>query len=172
MIRVNLFPETMTCTKCGCSKAAPFFSSKGKTAQRHRQCITCRTESQVAAHNKRMSDPNCRARYFQRQYERRSLRLYGVTPEDIEMYRWQQDERCAICGIDLVWHSPGNRGPAKNSASIDHDHKTGEARGILCSSCNHGLGMFKDNIAALKQAILYLETVGYWTGPSPLINDN
>lgn len=40
---------------------------------------------------------------------------------------------------------------------IDHCHKTGIVRGILCFNCNHGLGNFKDNIELLKKSIEYLE---------------
>lgn len=42
------------------------------------------------------------------------------------------------------------------SVNIDHNHDTGEVRGLLCKSCNLGLGLFKDNVGALKKAIEYL----------------
>ncbi len=40
---------------------------------------------------------------------------------------------------------------------VDHCHKTGKIRGLLCASCNGGLGLFKDNPQALANAILYLK---------------
>jgi hypothetical protein len=55
-------------------------------------------------------------------------------------------KNCMICGIFVN---------GKNF-HIDHDHKTGKVRGKLCHKCNLGLGMFKDNIDILKQAIRYL----------------
>lgn len=40
---------------------------------------------------------------------------------------------------------------------VDHNHKTGEIRGLLCGLCNSGIGHFKDKIKLLKKAIKYLE---------------
>lgn len=56
---------------------------------------------------------------------------------------------CDICETDVP------SGP-KKSWCLDHDHKTGKARGILCAACNIGLGMFKDNIDILDSAMRYL----------------
>lgn len=56
-------------------------------------------------------------------------------------------DRCEICRS-----LPGNR-----ALHLDHDHKTGEFRGWLCSRCNTGLGLFRDNAALLSVAISYLE---------------
>ena len=57
-----------------------------------------------------------------------------------------QNGRCAICGTRLP----------KGSLVIDHSHKTGDVRGLLCISCNTGLGMFKDDPDLLQEASLYL----------------
>ncbi len=55
---------------------------------------------------------------------------------------------CEIC----------HRAPGKRVLNLDHDHKTGDFRGWLCSNCNTGLGLFRDNVALLAAAISYLET--------------
>ena len=73
---------------------------------------------------------------------------WDMTLEEYDELFELQDNCCAICKtIDF-----GDR-----RGAIDHDHKTGEIRGILCINCNNGLGRFKDNIDSLKEAILYLE---------------
>jgi hypothetical protein len=57
----------------------------------------------------------------------------------------KQGGYCAICSNLMT------------NKAVDHDHKTGKLRGILCYQCNSGLGMFKDNIETMKKAINYLE---------------
>ena len=60
-----------------------------------------------------------------------------------------QNGRCAICEDDLVFK--------KGGASVDHCHRTGRVRGLLCKHCNVGLGHFRDNVSRLENAIRYLE---------------
>lgn len=65
------------------------------------------------------------------------------------------DGACAICGESETAKSPID-GAVKRLA-VDHDHRTGQVRGLLCSTCNNGLGCFKDNIQLMKRAIDYLD---------------
>jgi hypothetical protein len=43
---------------------------------------------------------------------------------------------------------------------VDHNHTTGKVRGLLCSSCNGALGLFKDNPEVVAAALLYLKDYG------------
>jgi len=52
---------------------------------------------------------------------------------------------CAICGNKLI------------KANTDHDHKSGEVRGLLCARCNRALGRFGDRLDLLQAAVLYLQ---------------
>jgi hypothetical protein len=72
---------------------------------------------------------------------------YGLT---VEQATAMVDAGCQICGAQQDTTLHGGR------LHIDHDHKTGIVRGALCSSCNLGLGKFKDDPALLRAAIEYL----------------
>jgi hypothetical protein len=71
-------------------------------------------------------------------------REYDLTPEDIEELFVAQDGACAICGEALQEYH------------IDHSHECGGVRGLLCRSCNVGLGFFQDSVERLTAAIRYL----------------
>lgn len=78
--------------------------------------------------------------------ERRLARKYGLSLPAFHGLLVRANYRCEVCG-----EAPGT-GP-----KVDHDHATGAVRGILCTSCNVGLGHFRDDPARLRQAAAYLE---------------
>lgn len=71
---------------------------------------------------------------------------YGITGEDYWKLYAAQNERCAICRVA--------RGVTKRLA-VDHDHNTGEVRGLLCGPCNQMIGRL--GTEALLRAARYLE---------------
>ena len=42
------------------------------------------------------------------------------------------------------------------ATQVDHDHKTGKVRGILCDGCNGGIALFDEDIALMERAVRYL----------------
>ncbi len=70
---------------------------------------------------------------------------YGVTAAEVDEMRQLQDDRCAICTREL-----GER------PHVDHNPATGAVRGLLCFTCNVGLGNFSDDVERLRRAIAYL----------------
>ena len=80
------------------------------------------------------------------QSKRKQISKYGVSLEELLD---AQGGKCGICETD----SPGNPG-----WRIDHDHLTGNVRGVLCHPCNVSLGLFKDSIESLRNAVAYLST--------------
>ena len=81
---------------------------------------------------------------------------YGILLEDYERILEEQEGRCAICGMKAEHNVINGR---LKSLHVDHDHSTGTIRGILCSNCNTGLGMFKDDPTLLRNAIEYLRRI-------------
>lgn len=81
-----------------------------------------------------------------RLYHRRYclLKKYGLTPEEYQKLWEIQDGLCAICN-------------KRDASFIDHNHITGCVRGLLCSQCNSGLGMFCDDGEILLRAERYLK---------------
>jgi len=72
---------------------------------------------------------------------------FGITVEIYEQLLEDQNGECAIC------HNP----PRAKRLSVDHDHATGQIRGLLCDFCNVGIARLQDNIEILQAAISYLE---------------
>ena len=80
-------------------------------------------------------------------------RSYGITLDEYNKLLSKQNNKCAICNID-------NNGKYRNKArafAVDHCHSTNKIRGLLCSDCNTGIGLLKDNINFLESAIKYLK---------------
>lgn len=74
---------------------------------------------------------------------------YGIEQPDWDALFEQQGRRCAICRTD----DPGG----SKGWHTDHDHNADRVRGILCRTCNTGLGKFRDDPERLKAAIRYLQ---------------
>lgn len=71
------------------------------------------------------------------------IKNYGITLADLKVLEQKQNNLCAICDEPKPLH-------------VDHCHKTGKVRGLLCNNCNNGLGRFKDNASRLRRAADYI----------------
>jgi hypothetical protein len=78
------------------------------------------------------------------------LSLYGVTEEQFNAMLAAQGGACAIC----KWIPGVDDGPLQ----VDHNHITGENRGLLCGLCNRGVGHFRDGIVFINKAIEYINS--------------
>lgn len=74
-------------------------------------------------------------------------RKYGITLEDYATLFKGQKGKCAICG---------NK-PKKQSLHVDHDHKSGRVRGLLCFRCNYGFGFFRYDRAIYAGLVSYVQ---------------
>ena len=100
---------------------------------------------------RRVREERCAARrtycrkHPQRIENNRLKAVYGITLKDYRRLVREQRGRCAICGL------------APKKLFIDHCHKTGDVRGLLCAGCNSYLGRIKDSPRTLLKAIKYLQ---------------
>lgn len=129
-----------TCKHCGVRKPLEDFYawSNGK---RHRGCKPCTLRKQREYYESRKE---------QKQEIRRRNHLkrkYGLSPEDYEAMRSQTAGACQICG------------KPQKKLLVDHDHATGRVRGLLCKTCNWGLGQFYDSPELLMKAVDYLDAL-------------
>lgn len=91
-----------------------------------------------------MEDPDNRKKHIFYQHKRRGI--VGFSRDDLEALIVQQDGKCAICG------------DPSDQLEIDHDHKTGKVRGLLCGSCNRGIGQLRDDPEILQKALEYIQS--------------
>jgi hypothetical protein len=76
------------------------------------------------------------------------VKKYGITGEDYQQMLVEQGFVCKTCG------KPEKTGKA---LAVDHDHKTGKVRGLLCGNCNQALGLLNDDLGVVKKLLVYLK---------------
>lgn len=138
-----------TCTKCGEAKPlSAYWPDKRRKSGLQARCKDCRSEDR-RAWRKRNPDAD-KKRYWAnpvKERERHLVRKYGVTLEEYARRYREQRGRCAVC-----------RKEQERALDVDHDHKTGAVRGLLCTSCNRMIGHAGDNAGRLERAAAYLRS--------------
>lgn len=146
----------------GCNKFFPIGdfnirpNGKGGTKRRSR-CKSCESAETLQRNERMTKQEKTAAQARKRKYEkdnpdkvrrwslRSTWKLRGFDPDYIEQFVDSHNGLCDICGS-----------PSNGRSRLCIDHKTNKLRGILCSTCNTGIGQFKDNVETLKKAINYL----------------
>lgn len=133
-------PSTFTCAHCGKEFRARNHSSVD------RYCSTaCKTKARGRS---AAGQQSVRKWQFKTKY--------GVSIEDYESLREGQGRGCAICGrVDPIGRV-SQFGP-DYWLHVDHDHETGNVRGLLCSNCNQAIGLLGENVDNVRRAVAYLE---------------
>jgi hypothetical protein len=160
------------CKKCGVEKVLEdFYQAAGMRDGHRNDCKVCdlaakrvrylADPAKAIARVKRWQQQNPdrvnatqrarRAEPSAKRAERASYlkRKYGITIEQYDELLAAQGGKCAIC----------RREPRPDiSLHLDHDHETGQLRGILCFRCNNALGDFDDDVSLLRAAVRYIES--------------
>lgn len=127
----------MLCPDCGSDKDPEDFPRNRSTGSgRGVYCKSCHNARTRASYTKQGGS---------RRYHLRAK--YGLEPSDVERMIVKQGGLCPIC-------------KSRPAAHVDHDHKSGKVRAILCEPCNGMLGLFSDDPHVIRKAIRYLEAGG------------
>jgi len=154
-----------SCAKCKLEKPTEEFRlvKKKDKHYRHSYCFICERENA-----KKYNSPNKWKNWFnslspEQQKETRlkkakqaQKRKYGITHERLIELLEAQYGGCAAC-MEPLTLDPNQDVPMRNRAAVDHDHETGQIRGLLCGPCNRALGLVKDEQRILKGLLRYLE---------------
>lgn len=158
-----LYPPQRTCSKCGEEKPLSAFARQRRGWRG--DCKACRRAYTAAwssenpervrqassawrkANPDKIAAMNERGRGAQREKRKhRTVAKYGITLNDYQQLLAEQGGGCAICG-------ESEEGKA---LAVDHCHKSGCIRGLLCQNCNNGLGRFGDDPNLLDRAAAYV----------------
>lgn len=147
----------LQCSGCAQWKDEELFPPSrgaGKVNRRRRcsECKAAKTKEWATRHPDywKSRDEQAHREAARRDYWKNSyVRRYGITRDQRDRQAEIQDHRCAICSVETGLHT-------------DHCHEDGIVRGLLCGSCNRGLGMFGDDVTRLEAAVAYLEAGGVW----------
>ena len=138
------------CTKCKKWKDESCFfkEKKGKNGLRS-MCKICDYKI-TKAHRKL---PHVHQKFLLTARKNNLKKEFGITIAQYDEMFEQQNGVCAICGKkETMKNQYGVR-----RLSVDHDHKTGKIRGLLCAGCNFVLGTMKDSKERILKAAIYLE---------------
>jgi hypothetical protein len=132
--------ENKVCFNCKKEKPVTDFY-RSNTRYYQRECKDCNRERKYKWHQTdagKLSSANTKLK-----------RRFGIDLNEYNQMLKAQDGKCLICGAteSIFGHK----------LAVDHCHKTNKIRGLLCKSCNVGLGHFKDNIKSLLKAAEYLK---------------
>jgi hypothetical protein len=169
--------ETKTCRDC--SEKKPLDQFPLRNGKPDTWCLACRKIYQQKSWAKRREHHSewrknwyknnrqehlnkCRERYQKRDkaelrfkgWKNKLKSLFNMTVEEYQMILEEQNNVCAICGEP----EKIKKSDETQRLSVDHDHKTGKVRGLLCHACNTGLGKFKDSTELMQKAIAYIQS--------------
>lgn len=148
------------CSKCELVKSFNFFYKLSKSPDGHAYwCKQCNSEyhnewvkeelkiNPDFAKKQSVAVSKSQKKNSRKTKNKELSRKYGITVEQFEAMVLVQNNLCAIC----------HKKPNKRALSVDHCHKTGSIRELLCQKCNTILGQAGDSVEILIKAIKYLE---------------
>jgi hypothetical protein len=138
--------SSKVCRKCNLEKdISEFYLQKNISGTHYpfgecKECIKeCRRNKYNSGDGKKKYRQSVRSLLLEKKY--------GISKEQFDIMLKQQSGLCCICG---------NK-EKDRELSVDHDHKTGAIRGLLCRHCNFAIGILKDDVGIMSRMIMYLQ---------------
>ena len=139
------------CSKCKEEKSYESFDRVRKPGTGSRGslglqswCKSCSNKQTKQKHIENMQNPEYREKRRLRSLNGKYLYSLGITYQQKLDIIESQNGLCAMCGKEMIVHA------------LDHNHKTGRVRAVLCVKCNTGISYIEDK-DFLERAIKYLE---------------
>lgn len=128
------------CSKCKLTKSLTEFNNvkSGKLGVHH-YCKSCHSQQRKDTYD------------YNKSRSKQIMYKYNLSEDCVKSMFKNQDGKCKICNTQC------NNFSKHNALYIDHCHKTGSVRGLLCGKCNRLLGVWNDNVEILQSAINYLK---------------
>lgn len=134
------------CLKCKLEKPVENFYRASRNSDRFQSyCKPCGIQNGRDWRNK--------SSFRERDRKRKLLKRHGVT---LEQYTSMLNTQCGVCRICSL-PPTSKRNHEKYNLCVDHCHKTGKIRGLLCKSCNLAIGNMSDNLEWANNIVKYLK---------------
>ena len=149
------------CSRCNQEKTTSEYhkdsSAKSGLYAYCKECARAKTRAWKVANPERDKESQKRSREKNpRVYRNKQLLwTFGITLEQYEQMLADQGGVCAVCGKTETEIHPQSK--KVRNLNVDHCHHTGKVRGLLCNSCNRGIGLLNDDPAVLRNALNYLQ---------------
>lgn len=153
---------SLTSRRISCTKCNSLFSEGEMKVNRRYLCRKCSALREKAYYDRDKDNPEAMRKRKEKYWANREMnmhvtresqwkRMYNIDSSKFTELMESQEDSCLIC-LKLLNYSSKARTP-----HIDHNHKTGQVRGMLCGSCNLAIGFMRDNVTIAKSVTRFLE---------------
>jgi len=146
--------QSKKCRKCGLMKSRAEFTVRQSGPRIGHLAGYCKACAVITNRLTKERDPSI---YRRCEWPSKLKRLYGITVDDYNRILAEQDGACALCGSTTPENgSRKYKRIVRSVFDVDHNHKTGKVRGLLCTRCNRLVGLANDDPNTAKRLVKYL----------------
>jgi hypothetical protein len=151
--RRKKIPVCVECRAAQQSYSRAYYGANREELLEKQRAYRAANPEKIAEGNRayRAANPEKLRAYYEanreKMIEKQKIRRFGITSAEYDQMVMAQCGTCGICGEPEA---------PKTRLSVDHDHDTGKLRGLLCGSCNRGIGLLQDSPELLNRASAYL----------------